>query len=420
MDGLRPLACVTHWRLSRCRYRDGPKLWNSGRLVHILIVTPFYPPDVSGAGRYVADIADTAAREGHRITVLHLGGRGERRTVANGTVVEPVTAARRGMTSFAAVRRALAIHGHEPIDLAVAGLAHPAGAPVALISRRARVPMLVIGLSEEFAPAYRSRLTSRILKFTLSSSRHVIAVSSWTKDNVVKLGGRPEACTIIPPALDAADYIAGANPESRALARQRFGVSGRVVLTVARLEERKGHDTVLRALSTLGSEFADVRYLVVGEGDQTVLRELATSLHLGDRLTILSSLTRTELIDAYAAADVFTMVSRPGPLGEVEGFGIVYLEAAACGLPCVAGNLGGCTDAVEHQTTGLLVDPTDSGAVAEGLRELLSNPDYRARLGAQGRSRVCERFSRTRFDADVLQVLEAVSAPRPVIVDESL
>ena len=171
--------------------------------------------------------------------------------------------------------------------------------------------------------------------------------------------------------------------------RRRFDLEDRqVVLTVARLDERKGHDTVLAAVDALTAEFPDLHYLVVGAGDALRLRDMAARLGVTSRLTILEDIDDRALPSAFAAADVFAMVSRPGGSTEVDGFGIVYLEAAAAGLPCLAGDLGGSSDAVIDGVTGLCVDPRDVDAVATGLRAILSSPTLAAEMGAQGRRHV--------------------------------
>lgn len=371
---------------------------------HIVMASPFYPPDISGAGRYLADIAAASTARGDAVTIMHLGGQtnGLQQT---GETVQSVRGRRRGMTSLVAMRQAVSLHARQPIDLLVAGLAHPTGVMLAAVARLTGVPLVTVVASEELAAATSSRIARRSLRVAFAASRHAIAVSSWTADSVA--GFSPVSCTVIPPSLDAAPYLAGSTSEARARSRAALGLDDRrVVLTVGRLEPRKGHDTVLRALAALGPDHDDVHYVIVGQGDQTPLRQLAASLQFADRLTILSDLSHRELIATYAAADVFAMLSRPGPIGEIEGFGIVYLEAAACGVPCVAGNLGGCADAVADGVTGLLVDPRKPIAVTAALAALLDDPERARVLGARGRERVVRYFDRASQQATAMDVID--------------
>lgn len=374
--------------------------------MHILIATPFYPPDISGAGRYVADIATAARTRGDTVTVLHLGA-----SQGGEPGVHPVPPSRvRGLTSFIAVRRALAIHRQHPVDLLIAGLAHPTGAPLAILSRLIRVPLIVVAASEEFANGQRSLFTWTSLRLTFATSTHVLAVSHWTASEVARYGDAP--CTVIAPAIDLQRFMDLVPPDVLVAAdRLRHAHElddNTVVLTVARLEDRKGHDTVLRAIAALGPDYDDVRYLVVGAGDQQPLRQLAASLGMLDRLTILDHLSHNELMAVYASADIFAMLSRPGPLGQVEGFGIVYLEAAICGLPCIAGDLGGCADAVIDGVTGLLVDPRHLEAVTTALGQLIDDHSAARLMGLRGRTRVLESFGLATMYAAVIDVLDSV------------
>ena len=181
------------------------------------------------------------------------------------------------------------------------------------------------------------------------------------------------------------------------------------MLTMARLEERKGHDMVLAAVAALTAEFPDLHYLVIGTGDPGRLRDMAERLGVTHRLTIIEALDDTTLPSAFAAADVFVMVSRPGGQTEIEGFGIVYLEAAAAGLPCVAGDLGGCPDAVIDGVTGLCVDPHDVNAVAAGLRTIISSPQLAAQMGERGRHHVTANHQRGDLQQTVCALLVDVA-----------
>jgi phosphatidylinositol alpha-1,6-mannosyltransferase len=238
----------------------------------------------------------------------------------------------------------------------------------------------------------------------------VLSASQFTAGEVVRFGGIRERCTVVLPAIDV-ERFTNAGAEQRDCFRRRYALEGkRIVLTVARLEARKGHDVALSAVAGLVSDFDDIHYVVLGAGDRSALSELAARLQMTDRLTVLDDVGNADLPAAYAAADLFVMVSRPDARGQVEGFGIVYLEAAAVGLPCVAGNLGGCTDAVVEDETGLCVDPTDVTAVAGAIRSILESPDRAKAFGERGRDRVLTAFQRSSFKARTAAVLEGSSA----------
>jgi phosphatidylinositol alpha-1,6-mannosyltransferase len=139
----------------------------------------------------------------------------------------------------------------------------------------------------------------------------------------------------------------------------------------------------------------NVHYLVVGRGDPTGLLELATALGVRERLTIVEYVPDDCLPAVFALCDVHVMPSRlDSQTQQVEGFGIVYLEAAACAKPSVAGNQGGAPDAVVDGVTGLLVDPTDASQIARALNCLLTHEDEAGRMGEAGRARVCRDFDK--------------------------
>jgi glycosyltransferase involved in cell wall biosynthesis len=197
---------------------------------------------------------------------------------------------------------------------------------------------------------------------------------------------------VTPPGVDQF-WLEPASLEPRAALR-RFGIGDdrQVVLTVSRLDSRKGHLTVIQALGRLDRRLSSrVVYLVVGRRDNPAyelrLRELAARLSVC--LVMAGQVDRVTLRDLYAAADVFCMPGEDDPR-KVEGFGLVYLEAAAQGLVSVASRVGGVGEAIEHDRTGLLIEPGDTEKLAHNLEQLLTCEPRRRQLGMQARMRAEE------------------------------
>jgi len=159
-----------------------------------------------------------------------------------------------------------------------------------------------------------------------------------------------------------------------------------MLLSVARLIPRKGIDTVIRALPRLAP---DVEYRVVGSGpDEARLRRLARTHGVADRVRFLGRLDDQALASEYARCTLFVLPARRTPEGDLEGYGLVYFEAAAWGRCVVAGRSGGERDAVVDGQTGVLVDGESVAQVTEAISSLLNNPEHIQALGVAGRARV--------------------------------
>jgi len=195
----------------------------------------------------------------------------------------------------------------------------------------------------------------------------------------------PLPTLIVPPGVDSTRFAPLDAPARRA-ARARLGldVSAPLVVGVSRLVPRKGFDVLLRAVS----ELPDVHVAIAGTGrDRARLERIARPF--ADRVRFLGKVADDDLADLYGCADVFAMLCRDRWGGlEVEGFGIVFLEAAACGIPAIAGRSGGSHEAVVDGVTGFVVEPQNVTEVRATIERLLRDDGLRARLGTAARERV--------------------------------
>lgn len=203
-------------------------------------------------------------------------------------------------------------------------------------------------------------------------------------------------------------------PMDAAAVRNDLGLDDQtVLLTVGRLVPRKGIDTTLRALPSVLDAVPDLTYLVVGTGpDRARLEALARDLGVREHVRFAGEVAFDALPHYYNAADLFVMPSREDP-PDVEGFGIVFLEAGACGLPVVGARSGGIPDAVHEGETGLLVPPADPTALSETLARVLTTPDLAARLGQQGRHHAVHEASWDHVADQLWAVLASASEAAP-------
>ena len=256
--------------------------------------------------------------------------------------------------------------------------------------------------------------TRRLLNRVLAGSVGVIAAGGYPAAEAERSLRAPlPPCTIVPPGVDVERFRPQTTAEKTAT-RTRLGLpaDGPLVTSVSRLVPRKGMDTLIRASVELQADHPDLTVAIAGKGRDTGrLQKLIDQLDAP--VTLLGRIGDDDLVDLYAAGDVFSMLCRTRWGGlEQEGFGIVFLEAAASGVPQVAGRSGGAHEAVEHDETGLVVDdPDDPTAAAEAIGTLLADPDRRAAMADAGRRRAEAEFSYDKLAERLGRAIDAMVTP---------
>lgn len=227
-------------------------------------------------------------------------------------------------------------------------------------------------------------------RYLLSKIDHFFPVSNYTAGVLIKFGVDPDRITVV---------ANGSDPElfkpinSDALKKDLDLENRKVILTVTRLVKRKGVDTVLRAISAIRDKFPNILYLIAGEGpEETRLKKLTTKLNLQNQVKFIGRIDYKKLPEYYNAADMFIMASRT-ELPDVEGYGIVFLEANACGKPVIGTNSGGVPDAIVHGKTGLIVPENNDLKLVEAISELLCNSEIATLMGVKGRERVINEMN---------------------------
>jgi phosphatidyl-myo-inositol dimannoside synthase len=259
--------------------------------------------------------------------------------------------------------------------------------PLGELGRRLSRPYVVVVHGAEVAIPARIPAVRAPLRRVFDGAAGVLAAGGYPAAAASALVGRPLPTLVIPPGVDVTRFHPLSADERRA-GRARLGlpVDGPLVVGVSRLVVRKGFDTALAALAHLPG----VHLALAGGGrDRRRLELLARRRGVADRVTFLGRVADDELPVVYGVGDVFAMLCRDRWAGlEQEGFGIVFVEAAAAGVAAVAGRSGGSHEAVVDGATGLVVDPGDLDAVVAALAGLLGDPARRAALGAAARARV--------------------------------
>ena len=246
----------------------------------------------------------------------------------------------------------------------------------------------------------------------LCSADCVLANSRFTADLLKQAGVKSERIEIVHPGCDVARFQSAYASDELRKSVLGSHAQGKVILTVGRLVARKGHDMVIRALPRVLKDIPDACYLIVGSGPaKPMLEGLTVSMGVGGSVIFLENVGDAELPSIYGMCDVFVMPSR-ADLGacDVEGFGMVYLEANACGKPVIAGKSGGVADAVLDGETGLLVPPESPEMLAEAICQMLTHKEYAEKLGQQGRERAICEFSWDAIADQVDRIMIAVAS----------
>lgn len=276
------------------------------------------------------------------------------------------------------------------------------------------LPYAVVLHGAEVTVPGRLPVTRPLLRRVVEGATLVIAAGGYPEAEARRVAGAATPPVVqVPPGVDVERFVPAAAIE-RAAARARLGLAGRgpLVLSVSRLVPRKGMDTLVRAAATLRATHPDLTVAIAGSGrDRARLEQMIK--RSGAPVQLLGRVPDPDLPDLYACADVFALCCRTRWAGlEQEGFGIVFLEAAAAGVPSVAGDSGGAAEAVSDGETGIVVgDPDDVGAVAAAIARLVDAPDLARKWGQAARRRAEEQFSYDGLAARLGAALDAVGTP---------
>jgi phosphatidylinositol alpha-1,6-mannosyltransferase len=267
--------------------------------------------------------------------------------------------------------------------------------PLGLVGPSLELPYDVVLHGAEVTVPGRLPGSKQALGNVLRRARQVISAGEYAAREAEQAAGRSLPVTVVPPGVDV-DRFVPLDDTSRAVARRGFGLreDAELVLSISRLVPRKGFDVAIQAAALLAPSRPDLVLAIAGSGrDETRLRRLAAECKAPVRF--LGRVGNDRLPTLFGCADVFTMAcrSRWGGL-EQEGFGIVFVEAAACGVPQVAGDSGGAAEAVDDGVTGLVVRrPEDRREVAAAFEALLDDSVRRAEMATASRKRAVAEFS---------------------------
>lgn len=374
----------------------------------LLVSSSYFPPHKGGISHLMAEVAKNLRPE----RVCCLTGVPQKKTgTENNNLFRVYTRPCNGNGYTKALRLSLTIieilirERPQIIQLATVG----EGRLVPWLKQWMKIPYVVYAHGNEILLAIEKGPKSTEL-ITLKKADRILAVSEFTAGLVRRAGVDPGRIEIVHPGCDS-ERFRPTEPTCQ-FRKKLMGPrhKDRIILTIGNLVSRKGQDMVIRALPRVLKSVSDVTYLIIGDGPyRSQLERLARDMKVEDRVVFTGQVGQEDIPEVYSLCNVFAMPSRDQAEScDVEGFGLVFLEANASGKPVIAGRSGGIPDAVSDGVSGFLVNPTDIDDIANAMVKLLLNRDLAERLGSQGRARVMRDFTWEGVANRIQGILEGV------------
>lgn len=385
--------------------------------MHTLVLTEIFPPTFGGSGRYFSELYSRLPRDQYLIYAAETPTAAEYdRTHDLNLVRRPMVIGDRGIRRYGSLKfylqtalRVRKLVKREGIGMIHCGRNLPEGFVGYLVNKLCGVPYLFFTHGEDISVSRRSREMTWMTRRVMAAARGAIGNSFNTRRLLIEEWGYPaERIGVIQPGVDTTRYVPVPRDEAQ---RTELGWSGRtVILTVGRLQKRKGQDMMIRALAAIRQSHPSVLYAIIGTGEEDApLRELAKREGQQDHVQFIGGVSDDRMLQCHQQCDLFALPNRAvGP--DLEGFGIVLLEAQACGKPVLAGNNGGTGETMDAPHTGVIVDCSEPEPLATAVNELLSDPTRMTEVGRRGRSWVTERFDWSNVAERAVPVFERFAA----------
>ena len=364
-----------------------------------LLVSDIFPPKTGGSGRWFWEIYSRLPRE-QFVIAAGTDSRQDDFDRTHDLRVHrlPLAMSQWGMRSWAGLagywggtQRLKRLVRAERIGMIHCGRILPEGVMCLALKWRLGIPYLCYVHGEDVTTALESREHAFLCGRALQGARLLIANSHNTARILRDQWHLPDSkIRVLHPGVDTTRWIPG---ERSASVRGDLGWGERrVILTVGRLQKRKGHDQMIRAMALLRSEFPDLLYVAVGNGEErTELERLIAGENLADHVRLVGEIDDRRLIASYQQCDLFILPNRQ--VGrDIEGFGMVLLEAQACGKPVIAGASGGTSEAMDAPRTGRVVACEMPESIATTVAELLRDRQQLEAMGRRGREWVAAHF----------------------------
>lgn len=381
--------------------------------MNILFVTNNFPPMDGGIAAFDYHICKQLSGRGHKVMIIanrfQRSGDFDRQQDFS---IRRLNAKFRP-TSIEAVYNILALTLKEKIEVVFFGHFGSTHWLGGVLSKKIfNIPYVVLVHGTEFN-AYLHGFTQidRLASRTVLKNANTIIVNSNATKSLVKRHGYPSSrIHIVHPGTDKVNFKTSVS-ESNSI--DKLELKGKkVLLTASRLVAKKNHENVLKALPSMIREIPNLIYLIIGKGEEEKrLIKLTKDLDLEKYVKFVGYVEPKDISRYYNICDVFVMPSKTVDI-DYESFGIVYVEANACGKPVIAGRSGGVEDAVVDGVTGLLVDPDNIEEISQAIIRLLTDQEYARELGENGRRRVERELNWTTVGRKIEEILKETAMQR--------
>jgi len=349
-----------------------------------LLITMQYPPANGGVEQYLHNISSLMPKEKWVVLAPQAG---PEMPTESGVYRRNFFSSLMWPRWLPLVWAAYRIIKKERIDYLIAGQLLPVGTAVHMLGTFLKIPYSVFTYGLDVMNAAKHGRKKKIAETILRQAHSVFTISDFTKNELARLSVSPERIVKIRPLLDS-NFFRHVDDEKKEALRKKMNLgTSRILLTVSRLVERKGHRYILLALQKLIKEFPEIHYIIAGDGpERPNLEEYVLREKLGEHVTFTGKISEDEKRLLYSVCDIFVMT----PISDahdVEGFGMVYLEAQAYGKPVIGTSVGGVEEAVGGY--GFIVEPGRAPEeICACVRQIFADPVRAEVLGKKAQERI--------------------------------
>jgi len=362
-----------------------------------LLISEIFPPTHGGSGRWFWELYTRLPQEqciiaaGHhpdeyKFDKIHTLKINRINLTSSSWGIKSITGLKFYWQAFKALKN---IIKKENIKSIHCGRCLPEGVLAYLFKKLYNIPYLCYIHGEDIEAAIMSRELQFIVKKVLNNSQQLICNSTNSKQLLIeKWNISDNKITVLNPGVDTNQFIPQAfNIETR----NDLGWSNRpVLLTVGRLQQRKGQDMMIKALPEIKKYIPDILYVVIGNGEEKeALQNLVSELHLNDNVQFRYSCDDDTMIQCYQQCDIFILPNRTID-NDIEGFGMVLVEAQSCEKPVIAGDSGGTAETMIINETGYILDCSNTKQLEENIPELLKDKDKLILMGKKARKHIVQ------------------------------